>query len=36
MPVYSNSKLDTYENCPRQYKLHYIDRVELPEMREGI
>lgn len=36
MPVYSNSKLDTYENCPRQYKLHYIDRIKLPEMREGI
>lgn len=36
MPVYSNSKLATYENCPRQYKLHYIDRIEPPETREGI
>lgn len=36
MPVYSNSKLAAYENCPRQYKLHYIDRIELPEAREGI
>lgn len=36
MPVYSNSKLTTYENCPRQYKLRYIDRVELPDGGEGI
>jgi putative RecB family exonuclease len=36
MPVYSNSKLATYENCPRQYKLHYIDRIKLPEKPEGI
>ena len=37
MPVYSNSRLSTYENCPQQYKLRYIDRVELPEgAEEGI
>ena len=36
MPVYSNSKLATYENCPRKYKLQYIDRIELPEARDGI
>lgn len=36
MPVYSNSKLSTYENCPQQYKLRYIDRIELPEGGEGI
>lgn len=37
MPVYSNSKLTTYENCPMQYKLKYIDKVELPEgAEEGI
>ena len=36
MPVYSNSKLATYENCPWQYKLQYIDRIELPEARDGI
>ena len=31
MPVYSHSKLATYENCPQKYKLQYIDRVEIPE-----
>ena len=37
MPVYSNSRLATYENCPQQYKLRYIDRVKLPEgAEEGI
>lgn len=37
MPAYSNSKLATYENCPQQYKLRYIDKVELPEgAEEGI
>src|SRR4030042_3850393 len=36
MPIYSHSKLATYENCPQQYKLRYIDRIELPEGGEGI
>lgn len=36
MPVYSHSKLQTYENCPRQYKLRYVDRIDLPEGGEGI
>src|SRR4030042_3745899 len=36
MPVYSHSKLATYENCPQKYKLQYIDRIELPEGGEGI
>jgi len=37
MPIYSNSRLATYENCPQQYKLRYIDKVELPEgAEEGI
>ena len=29
MTTYSNSKVSTYENCPYQYKLHYIDKVEV-------
>ncbi len=29
MATYSNSKLSTYENCPYQYKLRYIDKVEV-------
>jgi len=37
MPVYSNSKLATYENCPQQYKLKYVDRIKLPDgSEEGI
>ncbi|MGD0275841.1 MAG: PD-(D/E)XK nuclease family protein [Syntrophales bacterium] len=36
MPSYSHSKLGTYENCPHQYKLKYIDRIEPPEAGEGI
>jgi putative RecB family exonuclease len=29
MATYSNSKLSSYENCPYQYKLRYIDKVEV-------
>lgn len=35
MPVYSHSRLQTYETCPQKYKLRYIDRIELPEGEEG-
>ena len=35
MPTYSHSRLETYSTCPQQYKLHYIDRVEIEEF-EGI
>ena len=28
MPLYSHSRLGTYENCPFQYKLRYVDRVK--------
>lgn len=31
MPTYSHSRLETYENCPRLYKLQYIDKVEIEE-----
>ena len=34
MPIYSHSKLNTFENCPLKYKLHYIDRITSEE--EGI
>jgi putative RecB family exonuclease len=36
MPTYSNSRLATYENCPQQYKLRYIDHIKPPEEEEGI
>ncbi len=28
MPIYSNSQLSTYEQCPLKYKLRYRDRVK--------
>jgi len=28
MATYSHSKVSTFENCPFQYKLHYIDKIE--------
>lgn len=28
MPIYSHSRLSTYENCPLQFKLTYIDRIK--------
>lgn len=34
MTTYSHSRLNTFENCPLQYKLHYIDGIERDE--EGI
>lgn len=30
MPVYSHSKLETFENCPQKYKFKYIDKIEKP------
>lgn len=29
MATYSHSKVSTFENCPYQYKLKYVDRVEV-------
>jgi len=29
MAIYSNSRISTYENCPYQYKLKYIDKVKV-------
>ena len=34
MPTYSHSQLSTYETCPHQYKLSYIDKIEVET--EGI
>ncbi len=34
MPTYSHSQLSTYETCPHQYKLAYIDKIEVES--EGI
>jgi putative RecB family exonuclease len=36
MTTYSQSRLTTYENCPQQYKLRYIDKIKPPEAEEGI
>ena len=35
MPVYSHSRLNTYETCPLQFKLQYIDKAEVVK-KEGI
>ena len=35
MATYSNSKISTFETCPYQYKLHYIDRI-VPEISTTI
>jgi putative RecB family exonuclease len=29
-PTYSHSRLSTYENCPRQYRYRYIDKLPRP------
>ena len=29
MPVYSHSRLQTYENCPLQFKYKYVERLEI-------
>jgi putative RecB family exonuclease len=31
MPSYSHSRLEAYNNCPRQYKLQYLDKIEIEE-----
>ena len=35
MAVYSHSKINTFETCPYQYKLHYVDKME-PEISNTI
>lgn len=35
MPTFSNSRLNAYDNCPLQYRLRYVDQVEVPR-RESI
>src|SRR3989344_9380756 len=35
MATYSNSRVSTYETCPYQYKLHYIDKI-IPEVPQTI
>src|SRR5687767_8676691 len=35
MPTYSHSRLSSFENCPLQYRLRYVDEVE-PPTRETV
>ncbi len=35
MAIYSHSKISTFENCPYQYKLKYIDKIK-PEIQTTI
>lgn len=36
MNHYSNSQINCYNNCPRQYKLQYIDKIQVPKYAKGI
>ncbi len=36
MPIYSYSRINTYDNCPKQYQFRYIDRVKPPSELETI
>jgi len=36
VPAYSHSRLSLYETCPRQYRYHYLDRIEPPDEAEAI
>ncbi|MFA4934762.1 MAG: PD-(D/E)XK nuclease family protein, partial [Candidatus Methanoperedens sp.] len=31
MTVYSHSRISTFENCPLQYRLKYVDKIKLDE-----
>jgi len=31
MPIYSHSRLNTFENCPLKYKFQYIDKLKKPD-----
>jgi putative RecB family exonuclease len=35
MATYSHSKISTFENCPYQYKLRYVDKIK-PDIPQGI
>lgn len=28
MPIFSRSRIRTFENCPLQYKYHYLDKIK--------
>jgi len=36
VPVYSHSRPSLHETCPRQYRYHYLDRIEPPDEAEAI
>lgn len=35
MMIYSHSRLSCYEQCPKKYKLQYVDRIKT-EVKENI
>ena len=35
MPVYSHSRLESFETCPLKYKFRYIDKIRKPDY-EGV
>jgi len=36
MPVFSNSRLSTYEQCPLKYKYQYIDKIKVEEAADTV
>lgn len=36
MDHYSNSQISAYYQCPRKYKLQYIDKVPVPKLAKGV
>ena len=35
MPTFSNSRLNAFDNCPAQYRMRYVDQIDVPR-RESI
>lgn len=36
MKVFSNSKIESYQQCPRKFKLHYIDKIPVPKEAQNV
>jgi RecB family exonuclease len=36
MKVFSNSKINTYQQCPRKFKLQYIDKIPIPKGAQNV
>lgn len=36
LSVFSNSKINSYKQCPRKFKLQYIDKIPVPKEAKGV